>query len=205
MGAMYLREGMWRSSPHTWAWWEPAWPLQRLQTSVSAAGPPASCLFAGRASPSAQQSDRSRGQCGSRGRESSLLWPSLDGSGWSPKDRRNHQNREQQHISIRFISNWTNLSLKAVDVRWRILLGVAGHVPSPQVLDGHILNVEPNVVSWQSCLQPLVVHLNGLHLSSELGRGEHQSHAGFEDASFNLTNWHGPNSWTDEQKAFLKS
>lgn len=95
-----------------------------------------------------------------------------------------------------------HLCFKAADIwRW-ILLGVTGHVPTAQVFDGHVFDVEPDVVPRQSRLQALVVHLNWLDLCGELGWREHQGHAGFEDACFNLPHWHSPNSWRGELISF---
>ncbi len=46
----------------------------------------------------------------------------------------------------------------------RIVLGVTAHVSTTDIFDGHVLDVEANVVSGESLLQSLVVHLDGLHL-----------------------------------------
>merc|ERR1711972_720143 len=65
------------------------------------------------------------------------------------------------------------------------LLGVGGHVATLDVLDGHVLDVEADVVSGHSLGHLLVVHLDGLDLSGELAGGKGDDHVGLDDTSLN--------------------
>ena len=43
---------------------------------------------------------------------------------------------------------------------WGIVLGISSHISTPDFLHRHVLNVETNVVTWQSLGQRLVMHFN---------------------------------------------
>ena len=76
----------------------------------------------------------------------------------------------------------------------RLVLGVGGDVATLDILDGHVLDVEANVVAGDSLGQGLVVHLDGLDLSGEGDGGEGDDHAGLDDAGLNTANRHCANS-----------
>lgn len=59
--------------------------------------------------------------------------------------------------------------------RW-VVLGVTTDVTSSDVLDGNVLDVETNVVSGETLGDLLVVHLNGLDFSGDVGGGELDDH-----------------------------
>ena len=48
-----------------------------------------------------------------------------------------------------------------------VVLGVRRHKATLQLLDGDVLHVEADIVSWECLRQGLVVHLHGLHLSGQ--------------------------------------
>jgi hypothetical protein len=61
-----------------------------------------------------------------------------------------------------------------------VVLGVGADVSSSDVLDGNVLHVETNVVSGKTLRDLLVVHLNGLNLSGDVGRSEGDDHTGYK-------------------------
>merc|ERR1719336_2139659 len=71
-----------------------------------------------------------------------------------------------------------------------LVLGVGGDIATLDVLDGHVLDVEANVVAGDSLGQGLVVHLNGLDLSGKVDGGEGDNHAGLDHSSLHTTDRH---------------
>jgi len=80
------------------------------------------------------------------------------------------------------------------DTRGGLVLGVGGDVATLDVLDGHVLDVEANVVAGNSLWQGLVVHLDRLDLSGEADGGEGDDHAGLDHTGLNTTHGHCANS-----------
>ena len=64
-----------------------------------------------------------------------------------------------------------------------VVLGVGSDVATADVLDGDVLHVEANVVTGKTLAELLVVHLDGLDFSGDVGRGEGDDHARLEDTS----------------------
>ena len=54
----------------------------------------------------------------------------------------------------------------------------------------HVLDVETDVVTGDTLLELLVVHLDGLDFSGHVGRSEGDDHAGLDDTSLNTTDGH---------------
>lgn len=159
--SLYLMEGMWRSSPHTWAWWEPFWLWRHLQKPAPAACPLFSCRCAGPASPSAQQSDRSRGPCGSPGQGSSQFWPSLDGSGWSP--RRREESVQRTSGSLSYII-YCNIIFICIELTWasKLLTSDGGSCwalpatsPRRRFLTATFLMLKPTLWPGRAVCRPL--------------------------------------------------
>merc|ERR1719228_661104 len=106
-----------------------------------------------------------------------------------------------------------------------LVLGVRGDISSLDILDRHVLDVEPNIVSGCGFWEGLVVHFHGLHLSGQLVGGESDDHAGLDDSSLDTTHWDCSNAsnfvnilkgqserlvcrscwWNDGVKSFKKS
>merc|ERR1711894_749394 len=80
------------------------------------------------------------------------------------------------------------------DTSGGLVLGVGGDVATLDVLHGHVLDVEADVVAGDSLGQGLVVHLDGLDLSGESHGGEGDNHAGLDNTSLNTTHGHCSNS-----------
>ena len=69
-----------------------------------------------------------------------------------------------------------------------VLLGIGADKSTPEVLDSNVLHVESDIVSGDSLGEGLVVHLDGLDLSLDSGRGELDHHAGLDDSGLNTSN-----------------
>merc|ERR1719438_748568 len=87
-----------------------------------------------------------------------------------------------------------NLSSKVRDSGCWLVLGVRGHVSSLDVLHGHVLDVEADVVSGDGLGERLVVHLHGLDLGGQHVGGEGDDHARLDDASLNPAHGHCSNT-----------
>ena len=105
----------------------------------------------------------------------------------------------------RVIEN-NDLSVEGVGTFGRVGLGITSNVTTTNLLDGDVLDVEADVVSWKTLGQLLVVHLDGLDFSGDVGRGECHNlerqdqyravqggislayHAGFDNTSLNTSN-----------------
>jgi len=83
-----------------------------------------------------------------------------------------------------------DLSVERIGTLWWIVLGVTGNVTTTNLLDGDVLDVETNVVTWNTLGELFVVHLDGLDLSGDVGWGESNNHTGLDDTGFNTTDWH---------------
>ena len=59
-----------------------------------------------------------------------------------------------------------------------VVLGVTSDVTTADFLDGNVLHVETNVVTGDTLLELLVVHLNGLDFSGDVGGSEGDDHTG---------------------------
>ena len=92
------------------------------------------------------------------------------------------------------------------DTAGGLVLGVGGDVATLDVLHGHVLDVEADVVTGDSLRQGLVVHLDGLDLGGEGHGGEGDDHARLDHTSLNTTHGHCSNSsnfvdiliWTED-------
>lgn len=58
-----------------------------------------------------------------------------------------------------------DLSVKRSGRLGRVVLGVGRDVSTTDILDGHVLDVETDVVTGRALWDLLVMHLNRLHLS----------------------------------------
>lgn len=75
-----------------------------------------------------------------------------------------------------------------------VVLGVRGDVTTANLLDGDVLDVETNVVTGETLLELLVVHLNGLDLSGDVGGSEGDNHAGNDLTSLDTTDGNRANT-----------
>mmetsp|Transcript_1725 Transcript_1725/g.4763 ORF Transcript_1725/g.4763 Transcript_1725/m.4763 type:complete len:459 (+) Transcript_1725:159-1535(+) len=75
-----------------------------------------------------------------------------------------------------------HLGVEGLGLAGRVVLGVGAHVAAADLLHGHVLDVEADVVAGLRLGHGLVVHLHGLDLSGDHDGGEGHDHAGLEDA-----------------------
>ena len=87
-----------------------------------------------------------------------------------------------------------DLSVEAGSLGSRVVLGVGSDVTTADFLDGNVLDVETNVVTGDTLLELLVVHLNGLHFSGDVGRSEGNDHAGGDGTSLDTADRHSSNT-----------
>lgn len=71
-----------------------------------------------------------------------------------------------------------------------VVLGVTGNVTTADILDGNVLHVEADVVTGDTLSKLLVVHLDGLDFSGDVGRSEGNDHTGLEDTSLDTADGH---------------
>ena len=73
-----------------------------------------------------------------------------------------------------------DLGLEGLGLLGGVVLGVGGDVSTTDVLDGNVLDVESDVVTGAGLWEGLVVHLDGLDLSGDVGGGEGDDHTGLD-------------------------
>jgi len=87
-----------------------------------------------------------------------------------------------------------NLSLEPLSVLCWLSLGIRGDVTSLDVSDGESLDVETNVVPWNSFGDLLVMHLDGLDIGDGTEWTEADIHVWLDDTSFDSTDWDSSNT-----------
>ena len=87
-----------------------------------------------------------------------------------------------------------DLSVEGLGTLWWILLGVTSNVTTTDFLDRDVLDVETNVVTWDTLDELFVMHLNGLDFSGDTSWGKGDDHTGLDDTSLNTTDWHRANT-----------
>jgi len=75
-----------------------------------------------------------------------------------------------------------------------VVLGVTGDVATTDLLDGDVLHVEADVVTGDALRKLLVVHLDGLDFSGDVGGSEGDNHAGLEDTGLDTADGHSSNA-----------
>lgn len=87
-----------------------------------------------------------------------------------------------------------DLGVEGLGTLWWVVLGVTSNVTTTDLLDGDVLDVETNVVSWETLDELLVVHLNGLDFGGDTSWGEGDDHTGLDNTGLNTTDWHRANT-----------
>ena len=87
-----------------------------------------------------------------------------------------------------------NLGDEHLGVSAWVVLGVGSDVASLDILDGEILDVEADVVTWESLLDLLVMHLDGLDLGGGVHGAEGDDHTGLDEASLDTADGHCSNT-----------
>jgi hypothetical protein len=70
--------------------------------------------------------------------------------------------------------------------RW-VVLGVTSNVTTADFLNGDVLDVEADVVTWKAFDELFMVHFNGLDFSGNISRSEGDDHTSLDDTSLNTT------------------
>jgi len=87
-----------------------------------------------------------------------------------------------------------DLSIKGSGFFGWVVFGVRADVTSSDVFDGDVLDVETDVVAWNTFGKGFVVHLDGFDFSGDGGWGEGADHTGFDDTGFDSAYWHSSNT-----------
>merc|ERR1739844_12036 len=81
-----------------------------------------------------------------------------------------------------------------VSVSAWVILRVGSDVASLDILDGEILDVEADVVTWEGLLDLLVMHLDGLDLSGGVHGAKGDDHASLDGTGLDTTDGHCSNT-----------
>jgi len=87
-----------------------------------------------------------------------------------------------------------DLGVERSSTHGRVVLAVTGDVTTTNLLDGNVLDVEPDVVTWDTLGELLVVHLNRLDFGGDTSGGEGDDHAGLDDTGLNTADRHSSNT-----------
>jgi len=87
-----------------------------------------------------------------------------------------------------------NLSVERVGALRGIVLGVTSNVSTTNLLHRNVLDVEADVVTRQTLNKLLVVHLDGLDFSGNVGWGEGHDHTGLDYTSLDTTDRNSPDT-----------
>ena len=87
-----------------------------------------------------------------------------------------------------------NLGGEGSGTKGGVVLGVTSDVATADFLDGDVLHVEADVVTGDTLAKLLVVHLDGLDFSGDVGGSEGDDHTGLEDTSLDTADGHSSNT-----------
>ena len=87
-----------------------------------------------------------------------------------------------------------NLGLEVVSILCWLSLGIGGDVSSLDISDGESLDVETDVVTWNSLGDLLVMHLDGLNIGGGSEWTEADGHVWLDDTGLDSTNWDSSNT-----------
>jgi len=87
-----------------------------------------------------------------------------------------------------------DLGVERFGFKGRVLFRVGAYVSSSDVFDGDVLDVETDVVAWETFWDLGVVHLDGFDLGGDVGWSEFDDHTGFDDTGFDSADWHSSNT-----------
>lgn len=87
-----------------------------------------------------------------------------------------------------------DLGVERSAARGGVVLGVTADVTTADLLDGNVLDVETDVVTGVTLLELLVVHLDGLDFSGNVGGSEGDDHTRLDDTSLDTTDGDSANT-----------
>lgn len=94
-----------------------------------------------------------------------------------------------------FPSAATNLRGELGSLLRRISFAVPTDIASANILDRHILHVEPDIVTRQGLAECLMVHFHRLHLCGDVDWCKGHHHTRPEDTGLHSAHRHSPNAW----------
>jgi hypothetical protein len=104
------------------------------------------------------------------------------------------QNRSITSTDLAGVVKDDDLGVERLGTLWRVVLGVTSDVTTANFLDGNVLDVESDVVTWKTLNELLVVHLDGLDFSGNTSWGEGNDHAGLDDTGLDTADWYCANT-----------
>lgn len=87
-----------------------------------------------------------------------------------------------------------DLGVEGLGTLWWIVLGVTSDVATTNFLDGNVLDVETDVVTWKTLSELLVVHLDGLDFGGDTSWGEGNDHASLDGTGLDTADWYSANT-----------
>merc|ERR1711964_570358 len=75
-----------------------------------------------------------------------------------------------------------------------VLLAVRGNHTTLDVLDGNVLDIESNIVSWDSNFNGSVMHFNRFYFSGHSSWRECESHTSLDGSGLNTSHWNSSNT-----------
>jgi hypothetical protein len=80
-----------------------------------------------------------------------------------------------------------NLSSEGSGLLSRVILSIRADISTTDIFHRHVLDVETNIVSWNTFSESLVVHFDRLDFSGDGGGGEGDNHAGLDGSRLDTT------------------
>ncbi len=100
------------------------------------------------------------------------------------------QDRSVASTNLTRVVKNDDLGVEGVGTLGWVVLGVTADVSTTNLLDGDVLDVESDVVTWDTLDELFVVHFDGLDFSGDVGWGKGDDHTGLDDTSLNTTDRH---------------
>lgn len=94
-----------------------------------------------------------------------------------------------------FPSATTNLRGELGSLLRRVSFAVPADIAPANILNGHILHIEPDIVTRQGLAKCLMVHFHRLHLCGDVDWRKGHHHTRPEDTGLHSAHRHGPNAW----------
>lgn len=104
------------------------------------------------------------------------------------------QDRSVASTNLTRVVKNDDLGVEGVGTFGWVVLGVTADVSTTNLLDGDVLDVESDVVTWKTFCDLGVVHLDGFDFSGDVGWSEFDDHTGFDDTGFDSADWHSTNT-----------
>lgn len=100
------------------------------------------------------------------------------------------EHRRVSSTNLTWVVEDDNLGVEGSGFLGWLVLGVRADKATSNFLDRDVLDVEANVVSWDTLNKLFVVHLDGLDFSGDTGWGKGDDHTGLDDTGFDTSDWH---------------